>query len=514
MKWQNQAQLWMKSVLQPRRPDDGFRISPFCISSQDLWNRTTPRFKEGLASAPIMSVDVETRQPNGEPQIIVVGVVTGLSWAISLPELAQEYGYPGTMRDILPYFLVTVLEDQDIIKVGSGQLCDMKSYWEPEKIVVKGRVDTQSLMRHATERNRVFRADPHPNRTGLGHVCELLFQFNHKVVRKSEAKAAAQQNESIPWWRRHQIYNRPKSVWDLSKEQLDCISNDASLPLARVLRWITTLHPYSSQKDIRMAILLLQEAHASPSNVVSPNELDSCTADLEGMLNPPPRPNDENLAEVVIDWDMEEVDYQLLLQETPPTPSASYESEEIGTEVERHAEKQPPTATQAVSSTKPLGNQRNRPPSTIPLALRDDVWWHRECLACASPNHKYTNCKMLQQGDFCEYKFCAGKRPHTIKGCRTLHSRCNECSCRGHVSASCHLHSQRHFFEVFLQAAKHGRYTKRLYNDAAWGFFPWQDNRLNNRDVPVCAQNIYVPTIKYDEVRANILNAGAHSFKQ
>ncbi len=75
----------------------------------------------------------------------------------------------------------------------------------------------------------------------------------------------------------------------------------------------------------------------------------------------------------------------------------------------------------------------------------------------------------------CEYRRCRSPRSHHTSVCDTLHARCPQCSCRGHVG-QCDVSNARmmeYYRTDFEDWADAGAYTKNRTHDLAWGFYPY-----------------------------------------
>lgn len=67
---------------------------------------------------------------------------------------------------------------------------------------------------------------------------------------------------------------------------------------------------------------------------------------------------------------------------------------------------------------------------------------------------------------------CNDPENHTLAACAVLHSRCLNCSCRGHRAGDCANYTPQELRDIFRQYAGAGRYTRKQYDNPAWSFYP------------------------------------------
>lgn len=85
----------------------------------------------------------------------------------------------------------------------------------------------------------------------------------------------------------------------------------------------------------------------------------------------------------------------------------------------------------------------------------------------------------------CDYRRCGNEAvDHHTAVCPTLHARCTTCGCRGHTAThGCDIRDDRimeRFRYDFEECADVGVYTKKRFENLAWGFYPYPQSAPRN----------------------------------
>ncbi|XP_059078279.1 uncharacterized protein LOC131876805 isoform X2 [Tigriopus californicus] len=290
-------------------------------------------------------------------------------------------------------------------------------------------IDTQRLMKNDQDQHHIFPNDPNPTRFGLGHVSQLLFGSNYKPFTLGERK---QIQHRVPTHLSHHLYEWPKSIRKFERFCLSYLVNDAVMPLALILTWITSINPFATttnsainQLREQYLVPVAQEPSLPPARYFTPEEMDDEEDEFVNTLNeirliladinPHPVPKTPG---VNMDWDDQMLNLNDLLHQPVPKPTI---------EGLPDAMIQPSQKASRRRSTKKLhffANPRKNPSYRIPRALKHEVVWKNACFACASQHHTIATCQHLSNKTSCGYEFCKKALPHVILGCQTLNSRC------------------------------------------------------------------------------------------
>ena len=217
------------------------REGDYTIQTLDQWNAIEDEFLKDARRTGFISIDTEGLL---RPEAVRLSRITsidyttesmGVVWVITTSGLGMTvkfdirrmrsciYGLTGRKKhfgQVLPQSFLSLLEDESVVKVGSGILGDIVDDFNPADVVISPVLELQWLVQEA---KGLIYGDDISLATGLDYVCRTLFGFSYKPVKLKKGRPVPSSALT------YRLYNWPMTLPPLSKNYL---RNDSILPVS------------------------------------------------------------------------------------------------------------------------------------------------------------------------------------------------------------------------------------------------------------------------------------------
>lgn len=167
------------------------------VTQHNQWRKVDALFRREVEEFGVISSDTESRIHFPEEKVefeeewhafvyLIIGTGNGHVFVLHLQRL-REMNPKQPFREIIPAAVVKAIEDEKIIKIGSGMLIDAIKDYKANGINIKTVADTTRI--HCDWSLRTERLEENPTgRHGLGRVSYDLFGYDFKPQTRKKRK--------------------------------------------------------------------------------------------------------------------------------------------------------------------------------------------------------------------------------------------------------------------------------------------------------------------------------------